>query len=346
MKYSEELESMIASAVEKGAITDQERNLIVKKALIQGVDPNELEIYIKSLLEKRQQELIKEKEARGEKYEKKKTFIPDELDELIQEFLTDGVLTDKERQVILRKAVGMGLEHDEIDLYLDAQVQKIDQATDAAVRRQKGKTCPYCGAAIPLLTDKCPECGQFITPEASDELKEIIDNLEEALINFKSGKDFAKSKATVERYARKAKMYYGSNPKIQKLLAEIDKETYDAEKRMVSIARKNTFVNVIRNKWLWCLIEIVVFGILFSVFSNQASDANKRLDDLRVRQWAHPDDNNHETTKSMEYVQIMADKNKAWDELKDKDEKKYLVLVLGFVAVGVTAGLAIKGSKK
>ena len=52
MKYSEELESMIASAVEKGAITDQERNLIVKKALIQGVDPNELEIYIKSLLEK------------------------------------------------------------------------------------------------------------------------------------------------------------------------------------------------------------------------------------------------------------------------------------------------------
>ena len=105
MKYSEELESMIASAVEKGAITDQERNIIVKKALIQGVDPNELEIYIKSLLEKRQQELIKEKEARGEKYEKKKTFIPDELDELIQEFLTDGVLTDKERQVILRKAV-------------------------------------------------------------------------------------------------------------------------------------------------------------------------------------------------------------------------------------------------
>ena len=61
-------------------------------------------------------------------------LIPEELDQLIQEYLTDGVLTDKERAVILRKAEGMGLDRDEIDLYLDAQVQKIDQATDALVR--------------------------------------------------------------------------------------------------------------------------------------------------------------------------------------------------------------------
>ena len=65
-----------------------------------------------------------------------KQLIPEELDALIKEYLTDGVLTDKERQVILKKAVGMGLDRDEIDLYLDAQVQKIDQATDAAARKQ------------------------------------------------------------------------------------------------------------------------------------------------------------------------------------------------------------------
>lgn len=65
-----------------------------------------------------------------------KKLIPEELDALIQEYLTDGVLTDKERQVILKKAVSMGLDRDEIDLYLDAQVQKIDQATDAAENRR------------------------------------------------------------------------------------------------------------------------------------------------------------------------------------------------------------------
>ena len=149
------------------------------------------------------------------------SLIPQELEVLIQEYLTDGVLTDKERQVILKKAEGMGLDRDEIDLYLDAQVQKIDIATDAAKRRQKGKTCPYCGGSIPQLTDKCPHCGETISAQASEELQEIFDNLEEALVDMKSGRDFSRSKATVERYARKARMYYGSNPKIQKLLAEI-----------------------------------------------------------------------------------------------------------------------------
>jgi hypothetical protein len=127
--------------------------------------------------------------------------------------LTDGVLTDKERAVILKKAEGMGLDPDEIDLYLDAEVQKIDQTTDAAARKQKGKQCPYCGGSVPLLTDKCPHCGENITAQASEELQDIFDNLEESLIDLKSGKEFERSKATVERFARKAKMYYGSNPK-------------------------------------------------------------------------------------------------------------------------------------
>ena len=68
-------------------------------------------------------------------------LIPEELQALIQQYLTDGVLTDKERTVILKKAEGMGLDRDEIDLYLDAEVQKLDQAADAVVRRQKSKAC-------------------------------------------------------------------------------------------------------------------------------------------------------------------------------------------------------------
>ena len=65
----------------------------------------------------------------------------------------------------------MGLDRDEIDLYLDAEVQKIDQQTDAAARKQKGKTCPYCGGSVPQFTDKCPHCGENITAQASEELR-------------------------------------------------------------------------------------------------------------------------------------------------------------------------------
>ena len=185
-----------------------------------------------------------------------KQLIPEELDQLIQEYLTDGVLTDKERSVILKKAEGMGLDRDEIDLYLDAQVQKIDQATDAAARRQKGKTCPYCGGSIPQLADKCPHCGENITAQASKELQDIFKNLECALVDLKSGSDIKKSKATVERYARKAKMYYGSNPKVMKLLEEIETETINAEKK----AKKENAMGTAAN-YLGCLGAIIIGAI-------------------------------------------------------------------------------------
>ena len=200
-----------------------------------------------------------------------KNLIPEELDALIKEYLTDGVLTDKERQVILKKAEGMKLDRDEIDLYLDAQVQKIDQATDAAVRRQKGKACPHCGAYVSQMTDKCPECGQYITPEATKELEEILDNLEDALVNMKSRKDVDRNKATVERYARKARMYYSNHPKIKQLLAEVDSEMHAAESKIKSAERKEAFTSIIKNRWVWVLVECILSALLIIYFSIQIS---------------------------------------------------------------------------
>lgn len=191
-------------------------------------------------------------------------LIPEELNALIQQYLTDGVLTDKERQVILNKAEKMGIDRDEIDLYLDAEVQKIDQQTDAAVRKQKGKTCPFCGGSVPQLTDKCPHCGENITPEASSELQEIVDNLEEALVDFKSGNDIAKSKATVERFMRKAKLYYGNNPKIQRLLEEVEMESLEAENVAKAYALKNTFVNILTYNWK--ITAAVILAVVIGIF--------------------------------------------------------------------------------
>lgn len=185
-----------------------------------------------------------------------KNLIPEELEALIKEYLTDGTLTDKERQVILKKAVAMGLDRDEIDLYLDAQVQKIDQATDAAVRQQKGHQCPHCGAYVSQMTDKCPGCGQYITPEATKELEEILDKLEDALVSMKSWKDFDKNKAIVERYERKARMYYSNHPKVKALLAEVEGEKLKAESQLKSMKRKETIISI--NKWVWPALAIVI----------------------------------------------------------------------------------------
>ena len=141
---------------------------------------------------------------------------------------------------------------------------------------EHGKTCPYCGAPIPQLADKCPECGQYITPEASDDLKEIIDNLEEALVDMKSGKDLAKSKATVERYVRKAKMYFSNNPKIKPLLAEVEAEMAEAENKARSLHRSEMAKSVVTNKWFWCAVPMVL-GIIFVLICVNTKEESAQL---------------------------------------------------------------------
>lgn len=276
-------------------------------------------------------------------------LIPEELNALIQEYLTDGVLTDKERSVILNKAEKMGLDRDEIDLYLDAQVQKIDQATDAAVRRQKGKTCPYCGGSVPQLTDKCPHCGENITAQASEELQEIFDNLEEALVDMKAGKDITRSKATVERYARKAKMYYGSNPKIQKLLAEIENEIITTEKRIVKEEKKDTVARIIKNPWVWLLVEIVVFGTLFFTFNSMIQNADQEMKDREAKMVLLPDYDKHpnhfyvDKDTSPEYAQLVRE----WEEEAAKhNDSVYKRLIFGFVGVIAIIITVVLGIRK
>ena len=273
-------------------------------------------------------------------------LIPEELNELIQEYLTDGVLTPKEREVILKKAEKLGLDRDEIELYLDAQEQKIEQQTDAAVRKQKSKECPHCGGSMPLLADKCPHCGGFVTPEASKELQEILDNLEEALVDLKSGKDLERSKATVERYARKAKLYYSNNPKIQSLLTEVEDEMTNAEKQFVSKAKKQGIISIISNKWIWVLIEIVIFGLLYLNANLKYNTANENYENLRVLQHAHPDYNEDWKDPSSEYNEIVSKKNNAYDERDSYSSEKGWILFFGIVAIGITGFLAVKDDKK
>ena len=213
-----------------------------------------------------------------------KQLIPEELQALIDQYLTDGVLTEKERAVILKKAEGMGLDRDEIDLYLDAEVQKIDQATDAAVRRQKGKSCPHCGAYVSQLTDKCPECGQYITPEATKELEDILDNLEEALVNMKARKDVERSKATVERYARKARMYYSNHPKIKILLAEVEAEMNATVKRIKSQERNDNIKSFFKNPWTWVGFEII-FTIIFLFYFGYKLVHTDKTDQIELDIW-------------------------------------------------------------
>lgn len=171
-------------------------------------------------------------------------LIPEELQALIDQYLTDGEITNDECQAILNRAVSMGLDPKEVYLYVQNEVNKYWQAADAAKRERMSVICPHCGKSIPPLMDKCPECGEYITPEATKELQEILENLEKALVDLKSGYSMQRNKALVEGYIRKAEMYYSNNPKIKKLVEQIQAEIAEAEKKARIAARNEAIRDV------------------------------------------------------------------------------------------------------
>lgn len=269
--YNEKLEALITAALADGVLTDKEKNLLFKKAEAMGIDRDEFELVLEGRLAKRKKEM-EAQAPQAAKPAKKKGAIPQELDDLIKEYLTDGIISAKERQVLLNKAQALGLNVDEVDLYIDAQQQKADQAVAAAVNKRRGKTCPYCGSSIPELTDKCPNCGGNITPEASKELEEIIEHLESALENFKSGKSTENNKAKIERFIRQARMYYGNNPKIQRLLEEVEEESETAEAEVKKKLLRNNIKKIISN-----VLPFAFFFLLMGIglYLATASDREK-----------------------------------------------------------------------
>lgn len=211
-------------------------------------------------------------------------LFSDELEALIQITTADGVLSELEKSVLIKKATDEGVDLNELDVYvqyiLSQKQNEVNQARLEKAQASKvgaAKKCPNCGGVVPELVDVCPHCNELIKAEADKELVEIIDNLEDALVELKSGEDLARSKAKVERYSRKAKLYYENNAKVKILLAEIETETAKAEKKGKAAARKNTAFKILKalgtfimsHKLLSFIIILAICGGLSSMCSDE-----------------------------------------------------------------------------
>lgn len=171
--FSERLDKLILSSLQDGILTDQEKAAIIKRAKAEGEDIDEVEIYIDSLLQKRQKELNKSAV-------KKQANVSnmDELKKLIDAAMADGIITSKEREVIIRKAAAFGIDASEVEIYLDAEIQKAEQAADMVKRDKIGPVCPKCGKQVPPLTVVC-ECGyEFAKKESVSSVQELFDKIE------------------------------------------------------------------------------------------------------------------------------------------------------------------------
>ena len=64
-------------------------------------------------------------------------MLTPELEQLINYALEDGVLTDKERSVLMRKAQAAGADLDEFEMILDAKLHEVQRKAQEKVAAPK-----------------------------------------------------------------------------------------------------------------------------------------------------------------------------------------------------------------
>lgn len=224
-------------------------------------------------------------------------MFSEELNKLIEASLVDGVLTDKERAVIRKRALLEGVDPDEVDLMLDAEVQKIRKKQEEAVA--KVKKCPSCGEIIPALTGVCPSCGYVINIKSKDnnELMDLLDSMEKELESLKSGRseDPQAQLAAIDSYRRKAKTLYGDNKKVQYLLAEIDAEL-DRYKEEDKKKGKN---KLIKRIVVIAIVLLCLYGIRYCSVTGPVNEAKKLHTELcsKIDELGIPSEEKYEEQK-------------------------------------------------
>ncbi len=98
------------------------------------------------------------------------------LIELIEMAIVDGYISDKEKSVILNKAILLGIDQDEVEIFIESKLHQFNANKNNASNKKAGiiKTCPACGASFSPLVQECKDCGYTLQHEALKVLLESI----------------------------------------------------------------------------------------------------------------------------------------------------------------------------
>ena len=106
-----------------------------------------------------------------------------EVIKLIEMALADGQVTEKEREIILRKAEKIGLDIDEVEMYLEGKISDNSNKPTITYKSNRESVlikCPECGAILKSFTTNCLECGhEFRNSKSSNLINELRDDFKE-----------------------------------------------------------------------------------------------------------------------------------------------------------------------
>lgn len=110
-----------------------------------------------------------------------------ELEEFIDIILADGVITDKERELIHKKALQEGIDSDEIDIVIDGRLARqlkedlLKSPKPSTDKHGKVSKCPNCGSVRVAGSVACSECGyEFRGVKANNSVGTLSKQIREA----------------------------------------------------------------------------------------------------------------------------------------------------------------------
>lgn len=130
-----------------------------------------------------------------------------ELENLIQATLEDGMLEDYEKAALVKRAQAEGADLTELEIYINSILQKRKREADkeknakleqiAQKKKEALRTCPGCGASIPVMAISCPKCGFELSDQKavssvqilSDKIQKISIGLRDVKAYDENGKD-------------------------------------------------------------------------------------------------------------------------------------------------------------
>lgn len=107
-----------------------------------------------------------------------------QIEKLIEAALIDGQLTEKEKQILYKKAEASGIDLDEFEMILEARLfEKGKQHSFKSPQSDKFgdvRKCPACGALAESFATKCSDCGtEFRNIQASQNIIKFFEKLDD-----------------------------------------------------------------------------------------------------------------------------------------------------------------------
>ena len=113
-----------------------------------------------------------------------------QFEKLVDMALEDGVITEKEKNILVKRAKLLGIDLDEFEMYLDSRLASLSNIQNTTPSQKKFGDilkCPSCGASVPSLMIICKDCDfEFRNIKANSTVKELVDKLEQATITVVS----------------------------------------------------------------------------------------------------------------------------------------------------------------